>query len=184
MDLVAAARRRPGRINYASPGVGTPHHLAMELFKATNHVFITHIPYRGSAPAVQDLVGGQVEVGFLPIHVALGQVRAGKLVALAIGSDKRHALLPQVPTLEEAHAGKVNVDMWYGMFAPAGTPPEFVQKVNQELHEILASPDVRTAFRAQGMDPATSTPDEFRRLVEQDADRWARVIRQQGITAD
>jgi tripartite-type tricarboxylate transporter receptor subunit TctC len=184
MDLVAAARRRPGRINYASPGVGTPHHLAMELFKATNHVFITHIPYRGSAPAVQDLVGGQVEVGFLPIHVALGQVRAGKLVALAIGSDKRHGLLPQVPTLEEAHAGKVNVDMWYGMFAPAGTPPEFVQKVNQELHEILASPDVRTAFRAQGMDPATSTPDEFRRLVEQDADRWARVIRQQGITAD
>lgn len=183
-DLIDAARQRPGKINYASPGVGTPHHLAMELFKATNHVFITHIPYRGTAPAVQDLIGGQVEVGFLPIHVALGQVRAGKLTALGIGSARRHPLLPQVPTLEEAHAGKINVDMWYGMFAPAGTAPEFVQKVNQELHEILAAPEVRTAFQAQGMDPATSTPAEFRQLVERDAERWARVIKQQGITAD
>lgn len=132
---------------------------------------------------MQDLIGGQVDVGFLPIHVALGQVRAGRLTALAIGSDKRHPLLPQVPTLEEAHAGKLNVDMWYGVFAPPGTPHEHVQKVNQELHEILALPDVRTAFETQGMDPATDTPEEFRHLVEQDADRWARVIRQQGITA-
>ena len=183
-ELIEAARQRPGKINYASPGVGTPHHLAMELFKATNHVFITHIPYRGTGPAVQDLIGGQVDVGFLPIHVALGQIRAGKLNALGIGSDKRHPLLPQVPTLEEAHAGNINVDMWYGMFAPAGTPPEFVQKVNEELHDILAAPDVRTAFQTQGMDPATSTPAEFKQLVDRDAERWARVIKQQGITAD
>jgi tripartite-type tricarboxylate transporter receptor subunit TctC len=183
-DLVDAARRRPGSINYASPGVGTPHHLSMELFKATNHVFVTHIPYRGTAPAVTDLLGGQVDVAFLPIHVALPHIKAGKLNALAIGSAKRHALLPQVPTLEEARAGKVNVDMWYGVFAPPGTPPDFVQRINRELHDILAAPDVRTAFETQGMDPATSSPDEFRRLVEQDADRWARLIKSQGITAE
>jgi tripartite-type tricarboxylate transporter receptor subunit TctC len=183
-DLIEAANRRPGAINYASPGVGTPHHLSMELFKATNHVFITHIPYRGTAPAVTDLLGGQVDVAFLPIHVALGHVRAGKLIALAIGSSKRHTLLPQVPTLEEARAGKINVDMWYGVFAPPGTPADFVQRINRELHAILAAPDVQRAFATQGMDPATSTPDEFRRLVEQDADRWANVIKSQGITAE
>jgi tripartite-type tricarboxylate transporter receptor subunit TctC len=183
-QLIEAAKQRPGAINYASPGVGTPHHLSMELFKATNHVFITHIPYRGTAPAVTDLIGGQVDVGFLPIHVALPQIKAGRLVPLAIGSDKRHPLLPQVPTLAQAHAGNVNVDMWYGVFAPPGTPPDVVTRVNRELHDILASPEVRTAFEAQGMDPATSTPEEFKRLVEQDAQRWARVIKSQGITAE
>jgi tripartite-type tricarboxylate transporter receptor subunit TctC len=182
--LIDAAKKRPGAINYASPGVGTPHHLSMELFKATNHVFLTHIPYRGTAPAVTDLLGGQVDVGFLPIHVALQHIKSGRLNALAIGSDKRHALLPQVPTLEEAHAGKINVDMWYGVFAPPGTPPDFVQKINRELHDILAAPDVRTAFQTQGMDPATDSPEAFRLLVEKDADRWARLIKSQGITAE
>ncbi|HKB55693.1 MAG TPA: tripartite tricarboxylate transporter substrate binding protein [Ramlibacter sp.] len=182
-DLIAAARRRPGKINYASPGVGTPHHLAMELFKATNGVFLTHIPYRGSAPAVTDLLSGQVDVAFLPIHVALPQIRAGKLVALAIGSDQRHPLLPQVPTLAEAHAGKVNVDMWYGIFAPAGTSPQLVAHLNRELKEILAMPQIRTSFEAQGMDPATDTPEQFKHLVEQDADRWAKLIKTQHIQA-
>jgi tripartite-type tricarboxylate transporter receptor subunit TctC len=183
-DLVAAAKARPGAINYASPGVGTPHHLSMELFKATNGVFVTHIPYRGTAPAVTDLLGGQVDVAFLPIHVALPHVKSGRLVALGIGSEKRHALLPQVPTLAEARAGNVNVDMWYGIFAPPGTAPDFVARLNRELKEILAAPEVRTAFETQGMDPATSSPDEFRRLVEQDADRWARLIKSQGISAE
>jgi tripartite-type tricarboxylate transporter receptor subunit TctC len=183
-DLVAAAKRGPGAINYASPGVGTPHHLAMELFKARAGVFLTHIPYRGTAPAVADLLGGQVNVMFLPIHVALPHVKAGKLVALGIGSDKRHSLLPQVPTLAEAGAGNVNVDMWYGIFAPSGTPPEFVTRLNRELKEILATPEVRTAFETQGMEPATNSPDEFRRLVEQDTERWAQLIKAQNIRAD
>ena len=158
-DLVAAARAKPGRINYASPGVGTPHHLSMELFKSTAGVFITHIPYRGTGPAVTDLLGGQVDAMFLPIHVALPHVRSGRLVALGLGSEKRHALLPQVPTLAEARAGNVNVDMWYGVFAPPGTAPEFVARLNRELKEILALPEVRAAFETQGMDPASSTPD-------------------------
>jgi tripartite-type tricarboxylate transporter receptor subunit TctC len=183
-ELVAAAKSRPGGINYASPGVGTPHHLSMELFKSTTGIFLTHIPYRGTAPAVTDLLGGQVEVGFLPIHVALPHVKAGKLVALGIGSDKRHPLLPQVPTLAEAKAGNVNVDMWYGIFAPPGTSPDFVSRLNRELKDILATPDVRAAFETQGMDPATSSPEEFRRLVEQDAQRWERLIKTRNITAE
>ena len=181
--LVAEAKRRPGAINYGSPGIGTPHHLSMELFKTTAGVFLTHIPYRGSAQAVSDLLGGQVDVMFLPVHVALPQVKAGKLVALAIGSDRRHALLPDVPTLAEARVGNVNVDMWYGVFAPPGTSPELVARLNRELKDILATPEVRAAFETQGMDPASSTPEEFRTLVENDADRWARVIKAQNIKA-
>lgn len=183
-DLVAAAKARPGKLNYASPGVGTPHHMSMELFKQTAGVFLTHIPYRGTAPAVTDLLGGQVDAMFLPIHVALPQIRAGKLVALGIGSGKRHPLLPDLPTLAEAKAGNVDVDMWYGVFAPPGTPPDQVARLNRELQGILAAPEVRTAFQTQGMDPGTSTPEEFRRLVETDADRWARLIRAQGIKAE
>ena len=141
-DLVAAARKAPGRINYGSPGVGTPHHLAMELFKATAGVFVTHIPYRGTGPAVTDLLGGQIETMFLPIHVALPHVKAGRLLALGIGSDKRHPLLPDVPTLAEARAGNVNVDMWYGIFAPPGTPPDLVALLNREIRDILLSDEV------------------------------------------
>jgi tripartite-type tricarboxylate transporter receptor subunit TctC len=183
-ELVAAAKARPGRLNYASPGVGTPHHLAMELFKQTAHVYLTHIPYRGTAPAVTDLLGGQVDAMFLPIHVALPQIKAGRLVALGIGSAKRHPLLPQVPTLAEAKAGQVDVDMWYGIFAPPHTPPDVVNKLNRELRDILAAPDVRTAFSTQGMDPATSTPLEFQQLVERDAQRWAELIKAQGIRGE
>lgn len=183
-DLVRDAKARPGRINYASPGVGTPHHLSMELFKSVNGVFLTHIPYRGTSTAVTDLLGGQIDLMFLPIHVALPLLKSGRLVALGIGSDRRHPLLPQVPTLAEAKAGDINVAMWYGIFAPPGTPPEQVTHLNHELKDILALPEVRTAFESQGMDPASSTPEEFRRLVERDADRWASLIKAQGITAD
>ena len=183
-DLIAAAKRRPGRINYASPGTGTPHHLSMELFKATSGLFVTHIPYRGTAQAVTDLLGGQVDVMFLPIHVALPHVKAGKLVALGIGSEQRHPLLPQVPTLAEAKVGNVNVAMWYGIFAPPGTSPEVVTRLNNELNAILATPEVRTAFQTQGMDPATSTPEQFKALVQQDAERWAKLIKSQNIRAE
>jgi len=183
-DLVSAARQKPGRINYGSPGVGTPHHLAMELFKSRARVFVTHIPYRGTGPALTDLLGGQIETMFLPIHVALPHVKSGRLVALGIGSDKRHALLPEVPTLAEARAGKVNVDMWYGIFAPSGTSPELVALYNREIREILLSDEVKKAFQTQGMDPTGSTPGEFKSLVELDAKRWAGLIQAQGITAN
>jgi tripartite-type tricarboxylate transporter receptor subunit TctC len=183
-DLVTAARSAPGKLNYASPGVGTPHHLSMELFKTTAKVFLTHIPYRGTGPAVTDMLGGQVDAMFLPIHVALPQVRSGRLVALGIGSEKRHPLLPDVPTLSEAKAGDVNVDMWYGIFAPKGMPAAQIATLNREINDILRSDDVQKAFAGQGMDPASNTPDAFGRLVAKDADRWAALIKTQGITAE
>ena len=183
-DLVAAAKAKPGRLNYASPGVGTPHHMSMELLKQTAGVFLTHIPYRGTSQALTDLLGGQVDAMFLPIHVALPHVKSGKLVALGIGSDKRHPLLPSLPTLAEAHAGQVNVDMWYGIFAPPGTPADQVARLNGELKDILATPEVRAAFQAQGMDSAWSSAEEFRRLVARDADRWAGVVRTANIKAE
>jgi tripartite-type tricarboxylate transporter receptor subunit TctC len=183
-ELLDLARQSPGHINYASPGVGTPHHLSMELFKATARVFLTHIPYRGTGPAVTDLLGGQVDAMFLPIHVALPHLQTGRLVALGIGSDKRHALLPDVPTLAESKAGQVNVAMWFGIFAPAATPPDTIQRLNREIRDILNSEEVTKAFQSQGMDPSSSTPAEFKRLVERDAQRWSAVIKAQNIQAD
>lgn len=183
-DLIVSARAHPGRINYASPGVGTPHHMAMELFKNKARVFVTHIPYRGTAQAVTDLLGGQVDAMFLPVHVALQHVKSGRLVALGIGSDKRHPLLPHVPTLAQANGGDVNVDMWFGIFAPSGTAPDMVARLNRELRDILTGADVRAAFETQGMDPASSTPEEFQQLVEKDALRWAQLIKAQNISAE
>ena len=183
-ELIDLARKQPGRINYASPGVGTPHHMSMELFKNTAKVFLTHIPYRGTAPAVTDLLGGQVDVMFLPIHVALPHIKSGRMVALGIGSDKRHALLPDLPTLQELKVGNVNVDMWYGVFAPKGTPTDWVQLYNREINQLLSGDDVKHAFLTQGMDPSGSTPQAFAQLVERDAVRWARLIKEQGIKPD
>ena len=180
-DLVARAKAKPGALNYASPGAGTPHHLAMELLKNQAHVFITHIPYRGTAPAVSDLLGGQVDVMFLPIHVALQQVKAGRLNALGISSDKPHPLLPDVPPLRAQGLGELDVEMWYGVLAPVGTSRAAVERLNGELKTILALPEVKTAFETQGMSPAHSSPDEFKRLIAKDADRWAAVVKAQNI---
>jgi tripartite-type tricarboxylate transporter receptor subunit TctC len=183
-DLLARAKARPGALNYASPGAGTPHHLAMELLKNRAKVSLTHISYRGTAPAVTDLLGGQVDVMFLPIHVALQHVRAGKLTALAVSSDKPHALLPNVPPLRTLNLGNLNVDMWYGVLAPAGTPRPFIDTLNKELRAVLAQPAVATAFATQGMSPAHSTPEAFQQLIAADARRWADLIKAQHITAE
>jgi tripartite-type tricarboxylate transporter receptor subunit TctC len=183
-DLIARARARPGALNYGSPGNGTPHHLAMELVKAQAQVYITHIPYRGTGPALTDLLGGQIDVMFLPIHVALQHVKAGSLRALAISSDKPHALLPDVPPLRTLQLGNLDVDMWYGVLAPKGTPGPLLERLNAELKGILALPEVKSAFETQGMTPAHSSPQEFAALIERDAQRWAQVIKAQRIKAD
>ncbi|MCU0775862.1 MAG: tripartite tricarboxylate transporter substrate binding protein [Ideonella sp.] len=183
-DLIARAKARPGALNYASPGAGTPHHLAMELLKNRTGSFITHIPYRGTGPAVTDLLGGQVDVMFLPIHVALQHVQAGTLKALAISSPRPSPLLPAVPPLSELNLGEIDVEMWYGVLAPKGTPAPVIERLNRELRDILARPDVKTAFETQGMQPTHSTPDAFRRRIEADARRWAELIAAQGIKAE
>ena len=183
-QLVAKAKDKPAGLSYASPGAGTPHHLAMELLKNTERISLLHIPYRGTAPAVTDLLGNQIQVMFLPIHVALPHVRSGQLKALAISSDAPSPLLPQVPPLRVLGKSGLNVDMWYGVLAPKGTPQAFIDRVNRELKDILASPAVASAFETQGMTPAHSTPESFQRVMEADAQRWADLIKAQGITAD
>ncbi|NUZ04652.1 tripartite tricarboxylate transporter substrate binding protein [Piscinibacter koreensis] len=183
-DLVNRAKAKPGALNYGSPGAGTPHHLAMELVKNQTGTFITHVPYRGTAPAVTDLLGGTIDVMFLPIHVALQHVKAGSLRALGISSDKPHPLLMDVPPLKTLKLGDLEVEMWYGVLAPKGTPRAFVDRLNAQLKEILALPEVRAAFETQGMVPAHSTPEEFGALIRKDADRWSQLIQKQKITAE
>ena len=183
-QLLERARARPGALNYASPGAGTPHHMAMELLKNRAKVSITHIAYRGTAPAVTDLLGGQIELMFLPIHVALQHVRAGTLKALAISSEQAHPLLPQVPPLRTLGVGNLNVDMWYGLLAPKGTPRPLIERLHKELVEILQLPAVASTFQSQGMTPASNSPEAFQQLMAADARRWAELIRAQGITAE
>ncbi len=131
-----------------------------------------------------DLLGGQIDLMFLPIHVALQHVKAGNLLALGISSDKPHPLLPDVPPLRTLNLGHLDVDMWYGVLAPHGTPKAFTERLNQELKDILALPEVKAAFETQGMTPAHSSADEFRTLIAKDAVRWAVLIQAQAIKAD
>ena len=183
-QVVSAAKADPGKLTYATPGVGTPHHLSMALFLQSTGTGMLHVPYKGTAGAVTDLLGGRIDFMFLPVHVALQHIQAGKLKAIATGSARRLPQLPDVPTLAEAGVTTDSVDMWYGVLAPKGTPPEVVARLNKEIAAVLARPDVATAFKAQGMVPATSTADEFGALITKDAERWATVVKRGGITAE
>jgi tripartite-type tricarboxylate transporter receptor subunit TctC len=157
-ELVALAQAAPGKLNYASPGSGTPHHLAMELFKLHFKVDITHIPYKGTAGAVTDLLGGQVQVMFLPVHVALSQVQAGKLRMLAAGGAHRSPVTPEVPSLADEGVTDIDVDIWYAMLAPAGLPKDQLALLNAELNAILNDPEVRENLLKQGLHPIPASP--------------------------
>ena len=183
-DMVAQAKAAPGKLTYATPGVGTPHHMSMPLLAQNSGIDLLHVPYKGTAGAVTDLLGGRIDFMFLPVHVALQHIKAGKLRALATGSPQRLPQLPDVPTLAEAGARIDNVDMWYGVLAPKGAPPEIVQRLNREIGAVLKQPEVAKAFEAQGMVPATATPAGFGALIAKDAGRWAEVVRRGNITAE
>lgn len=183
-DLIARAKARPGSISFGSPGVGTPHHMAMELFKAQTHLFMLHVPYRGTAGYTQDLLSGELNVGFLPIHIAQGFVNSGRLVALAVGSAKRHLLAPTVATFEELGVKGVDVDLWYAFFTPAKTPAAVVNRLNAEMVAIMKLPEVREVLGKAGMDAASSTPGELDAVVHKDYPRWGQVIKRNSIAAE
>ena len=183
-ELVARAKAKPGSINYGSPGVGTPHHMAMELFKAQTQLFMLHVPYRGTAGYTQDLLSGELMVGFLPVHVAQGFVNSGRLTALAVGSPKRHPVAPTVATIEELGGKGVEVDMWYAFFAPGKTPPAVVNRLNTEIAAILKLPEVRDVLGRAGLDASASTPEELNTVVNKDYPRWGSVIKRNGISAE
>jgi len=183
-ELVALAKAQPGKLNYASPGNGTPHHLAMELLKQHFGLQMVHVPYKGSAGAVTDLLGGQIQLMFLPVHVALPQVQAGKLNMLASGGAQRSPATPNVPSLAEAGVKDIDVDIWYALLGPAGLPQNVVALLNGELIAILSDPAVRAGLLKQGLSPLTGTPAQLAKLIEADLERWGRLVREAGITAD
>lgn len=183
-EFLAYARANPGKINYASPGNGSPHHLAMEMFKARTGTFLTHIPYRGAAPAVADVMGGQVPCMFIDLAAGLPIIQAGKVRALAIGSAQRMANLPQLPTLAEAGVANSEVFAFQGILAPKGLPAPIVQRLNAELNKALASPAVAKRMQDFGMEALPGTPEQFRAMARAEAKRWGEVIQRAGIKLD
>jgi tripartite-type tricarboxylate transporter receptor subunit TctC len=183
-ELIDYAKANPGKLTYASPGRGTPQHLAMELFKLTAGVDLTHVPYTGSAGAVKDLAGGHVNTMFIPVHTVLPLAADNQVRLFAIGSEQRSALAPDVPTLAEQGLSGFEVDLWYALSAPAGTPKDIIDRYNAVVNEILASPDVKEQFAKQGLVPVGGTPQHLADLIAKDLPRWAKVVQEAGITPE
>ena len=182
-DLIALAKEKPGALNYASPGAGTSLHLAAELFKLSAGVNIVHVPYKGGAQAQTDVVGGQVQMMFNVLPSALPLIKAGKLKALAVTGTARSESLPDVPTMIEAGVPGYTALTWNGILAPAGTPPEIVNKLHDALVKALHAPGMTEPLANIGQDPLTSTPDEFAAFLREETDKWSKVISVSGIQA-
>jgi len=182
-DLIAVVKKQPGVLNIGSQGSGTVSHLEAELLKSTAGIDMTHVPYRGSAPALLDLMGGRVQVMFDSIASALPHIRAGKLRAIAVATDTRSPLLPDIPTVAETLPG-YSAHSWLGLFVPAGTPKAVVERLQRELVAAIEDPKVRGRLVEAGFEPRTSTPAEFAKLVREEMGKWAPIVRSSGATAD
>jgi tripartite-type tricarboxylate transporter receptor subunit TctC len=183
-DLVKLAKARPGALSFGSSGVGTSPHLSGELFSMMTGVKMVHVPYRGSTPAVTDLLAGQVQLMFSPASSVLQHVRAGKLKALAVTSLKRTAIAPDLPTLDESGLKGFDTSVWVGLVVPIRTPSEVVSKLNAAAHAALDSPEVERVYKAQGIDVVKTSPDEFGQYLRNEAARWAKVIVATGMKAE
>jgi tripartite-type tricarboxylate transporter receptor subunit TctC len=177
-------KSRPGQINYSSPGYGTPHHLTMELFKLATGIDIRHVPARGSAPAIQDLVGGHVGAMFLPVPVTLPLVQANQVRLLAVASKERLSFAPNVPTLAEQGVANVETGIWHGLFAPAGTPSAIVVQYNAAVNDILRSPHIVESLAKQGITIVGGSAEHFGAFIASDMARWLKVVKQAGIVAE
>lgn len=185
-EFIALAKKRPGKINYASIGNGTPHQLAMEWLKSLTGIYVTHIPYRGVGPALTDVVSGQVDAMFTGTSTAAPYVRQGRLTALAMSSAKRQPSYPETPAVAEAGSELKTFDFttWYGILAPAGTPREIVMKLNQELTAALDQPDVKERLSGLGVIGAPSTPEQFGTFLRKESESLAALVRRTGVTPD
>ena len=183
-ELIEHARKNPGKINYGSSGNGTSVHLAMELFKSMSKTYMLHIPYKGSAPVVADLIGGQVDVMFDNMPNVIGHVRAGKMKPLAVTTAQRSPQAPEIPTVAEAGLPGYEQTAWFGVLAPAGTPRDIIGRLNGEIVKVLNSAEVKERFGKQGVEVRTSTPEQFSTFLRSEVDRWGKVIREAGIKAD
>jgi len=183
-ELIAYAKANPGKLNYASSGNGSIQHIAGELFKQLTGTFITHIPYKGAGPAVTDLLGGQVDLFFTTPASVVSQIKADKLKGLAVTSQARLSSLPQVPTTTESGLKNFNLDSWFALYAPAGTPAEVVQQLNTEINKILAMAEVRKKAEDAGTLVETMSPAQLGDFTRKELDYWGRVIQSAKITAD
>jgi len=183
-EFLAYAKANPGKVNYASPGNGSPHHLAMEMFKARTGTFITHIPYRGAAPAMADVMGGQVPCMFLDLASGLSIMQGNKVRVLAIGSGARSKLLPNVPTLAEVGVPNTEVFAFQGVLGPAGLPPAVVARLNGDLNRAFSAPAVQKRFEDFGMEAMPGTPAQFAALSRAESQRWGPIIKQAGVKLD
>ncbi|MFZ4288282.1 Bug family tripartite tricarboxylate transporter substrate binding protein [Variovorax sp. HJSM1_2] len=186
-DFIRYAKAHPGKLNMASSGNGTSIHMAGELFKAMTGIYMTHFPYRGSGPALMDMVGGTMDVMFDNLPSSMQQIKAGKLKALAVTSAQRSAALPDVPTVEEAGGPALKgfeASSWFGLLAPAGTPPDIVNAVQREVAKAMATPAVKEKMLAQGAIPSGNTPQEFAQLIDSELKKWAPVVKTSGAKVD
>ena len=183
-EFVAYAKANPGKLAYGSPGVGTPQHLATELLKSTTGVDMLHVPYKGSAGAITGLLSGDVAMMSNALHAVLPQVKAGKINAIAVGGPKRSRVAPEIPTVAESGYPDFDVDFWYGVLVPAETPREIIAKLNQDITQVLNSPEIRETLSSQGLEPVTGTPEQFAELIRTDLERWAKVIKTARVTAE
>jgi tripartite-type tricarboxylate transporter receptor subunit TctC len=183
-EFIAYARANPGKLNFGSGSTGSAGHLAGELFKTLAGVEMTHVPYKGAAPAMNDLIGGQIQLMFDNLASSLGQVRAGRIRALAVTTAKRTSLAPELPTIAESGLPGFDISTWFGIFVPAGTPREAVERLHAEFTRALAAPDVREKMLALGAEPVGSRPEEFTAYIRAEADKYARVIKASGAKAD
>ena len=183
-DIIAAAKAKPGDITFASAGQGTSQHLSGEVFRLMTGADLTHVPYKGSAPAIQDVMGGQVPMSFETVTVALPQIKGGKVRALAVTSAKRSAQLPDVPTLAEAGVPGFDVSSWQALYMPAGTPPAIVAKLNAEVQKIVALPEVKAKMEALGLEYSPNTPAQFAEFQKAEQAKWAKVIKDGNVKPD
>jgi tripartite-type tricarboxylate transporter receptor subunit TctC len=183
-EFVALVKSQPGRLYYSSPGNGGPQHLAMELLKLETGMDIIHVPYKGAAGAITDLVGGQVQAMISALQTVAPHVKNGRLRMLAVMSGQRAEAFPDVPTLKEAGLPELEVETWYAMFAPAGTPAAIVARVNRDANELLKEADVREVLAKQGLEPGGGTPDALGARVKRELANWTRVVKAAGIKAD
>jgi tripartite-type tricarboxylate transporter receptor subunit TctC len=183
-ELVREARARPGKLDYASPGIATPHHMAMELFKQKAGLTITHVPYKGAAPAMTDVMGGQVPVMMLDLASGLPIIRSGKVRVLAIALPQRASALPEVPTFVEAGFSDVNAYAFHGLIGPAGMAPEAVARLNAELQKAMKAPKVVKLFADFGFEALPGTPQDFYKLSRAESDRWGKIIAAAGVKLD
>ncbi len=183
-DLVRLAKERPGQLSYGSSGAGGPHNLAMELFKSIAKIDIQHIPYKGGAPQLNDLVAGHIKIGAIGLPPALQHIKQGRLRALALADGKRTSFLADLPTVAEQGYPNFEVNYWLGLFGPAGLQKDVVTRLNKEVVDILKQPAVRETLAKQGVEIVTSTPDELGSLVAKEISRWGQVVKDAGISLD